>query len=74
MGAQLQQGMQLLFLKFGRDDETEADLLGFRYMMKDGYDVRAAGDMFRTLDRISGGAAPAVAGVAIDASRIPTTG
>jgi len=57
MGAQLQQGMQLLFLKFGRDDETEADMLGFRYMMKDGYDVRAAGDMFRTLGRISGGAA-----------------
>lgn len=56
MGTQLQQGMQLLFLKFGRDDETEADLLGFRYMMKDGYDVRAASDMFRTLDRISGGA------------------
>lgn len=56
MGAQLQQGMQLLFLKFGRDDETEADQLGFRYMMKDGYDVRAAGDMFRTLDRISGSA------------------
>jgi predicted Zn-dependent protease len=56
MGAELQQGMQLLFLKFGRDDETEADLLGFRYMMKDGYDVRAAGDMFETLDRISGDA------------------
>ena len=54
MGTELQQGMQLLFLKFGRDDETEADLLGFRYMMKDGYDVRAAADMFRTLDRISG--------------------
>ena len=54
MGAQLQQGLQLLFLKFGRDDETEADLLGFRYMMKDGYDVRAASDMFRTLGRISG--------------------
>lgn len=54
MGAQLQQGMQLLFLKFGRDDETQADLLGFRYMMNDGYDVRAATDMFRTLDRVSG--------------------
>ncbi len=56
MGSSLQQGMQLLFLKFGRDDETEADMLGFRYMMKDGYDVRAASDMFRTLDRISGSA------------------
>ena len=56
MGGTLQQGMQLLFLKFGRDDETQADLLGFRYMMKDGYDVRAASDMFRTLDRISGSA------------------
>jgi predicted Zn-dependent protease len=57
MGGTLQQGMQLLFLKFGRDDETQADLLGFRYMMKDGYDVRAASDMFRTLGRISGGSA-----------------
>lgn len=56
MGAELQQGMQLLFLKFGRDDETEADLLGFRYMMKDGYDVRAAGEMFQTLGRLSGDA------------------
>ncbi len=67
MGAQLQQGMQLLFLKFGRDDETEADLLGFRYMMKDGYDVRAAGDMFRTLDRISGSAGQRLPEWAVDA-------
>ena len=54
MGSELQQGMQLLFLKFSRDDESQADVLGFRYMAKDGYDVRAATDMFRTLDRISG--------------------
>jgi len=54
MGAALQQGMQLLFLKFSRDDESQADVLGFRYMTKDGYDARAASDMFRTLVRVSG--------------------
>jgi predicted Zn-dependent protease len=54
MGSALQQGMQLLFLKFSRDDESQADVLGFRYMTKDGYDARAASDMFRTLVRVSG--------------------
>ena len=31
------QGLGLLFLKFGRDDETQADGLGFRYMVNAGY-------------------------------------
>jgi predicted Zn-dependent protease len=34
------QGLGILFLKYGRDDETQADGLGFRYALDDGYDVR----------------------------------
>ncbi len=49
----LMQGLQLLTLKFSRDDESQADAIGFRYMLNAGYDVRAAADMFRTLDRVS---------------------
>jgi predicted Zn-dependent protease len=33
-------GLQLLFLKFGRDDEREADRLGVRYMTRQQYDPR----------------------------------
>ncbi|HET7755459.1 MAG TPA: M48 family metalloprotease [Anaeromyxobacteraceae bacterium] len=46
-------GLQLLFLKFGRDDERQADELGFRYMVKEDYDPRQADDMFVTLKRSS---------------------
>lgn len=46
------QGLQLLTLKFSRDDEAQADAIGFRYLLNAGYDVRAAADMFRTLDRV----------------------
>lgn len=46
-------GLQLLFLKYGRDDERQADELGFRYMLKSGYDVRAAANVFVTLERVS---------------------
>jgi predicted Zn-dependent protease len=45
------QGLQLLFLKYSRDDESQADALGFRYMMQDNYDPREMAAMFRTLDR-----------------------
>jgi predicted Zn-dependent protease len=54
LGGGLMQGLQLLFLKFGRDDESQADALGFRYMTDAGYDPHGASDMFRTLDRVSG--------------------
>jgi predicted Zn-dependent protease len=50
------QGLQLLFLKYSRDDEAQADALGFRYMVADGYDPRAMARMFTTLGRLSGGA------------------
>jgi predicted Zn-dependent protease len=48
-------GVGLLFLKFGRDDENQADELGFRYALNGGYDVREMVAVFRTLDRVSAG-------------------
>lgn len=51
----LSTGLGILSLKYGRDDETQADGLGFRYTLNDGYDVRQMVDMFRILQRISGG-------------------
>ena len=50
------QGLGVMFLKFGRDAETQADDLGFRYSLGDGYDVRAMRGMFEMLTRVSGGA------------------
>jgi predicted Zn-dependent protease len=47
------QGLQLLFLKYSRDDENQADELGFRYALGQGYDIREMEDVFETLDRIS---------------------
>jgi predicted Zn-dependent protease len=46
-------GLQLLFLKYGRDHERQSDELGFKYMLAQGYDVREMDDMFTTLDRTS---------------------
>ncbi len=44
-------GLGILFLKFGRDDESQSDELGFRYMTRLGYDPQGAVDMFRILER-----------------------
>ena len=46
------QGLGLLFLKYGRDDERQADDLGFRYAFSQGYDVREMDDVFRSLQRL----------------------
>ncbi len=46
-------GLQLMFLKFGRDAEKEADKLGFKYMVNQGYDPRQMAEVFKTLDRSS---------------------
>lgn len=46
------QGLGLLFLKYGRDDERQADDLGFRYALNQGYDVREMDDVFRSLQRL----------------------
>ncbi len=46
----------LLFLKFGRDDELQADALGFKYSLAQAYDVRESPKVFTTLGRLSGDA------------------
>jgi predicted Zn-dependent protease len=46
------QGLGLLFLKYGRDDERQADELGFRYALNQNYDVREMDDVFRSLQRM----------------------
>ena len=50
-------GVQLLFLKFSRDQEREADDLGVEYSMKTGYDATGMATFFETLERMhpSGG-------------------
>lgn len=53
-GQAASQGLGLLFLKFGRDDETQADELGFRYMTNANYAPSEMTEMFRTLGRLSG--------------------
>ncbi len=47
------QGLGLLFLKFGRDHEREADDLGLRYMTRDGYLPDEMPKVFQTLARVS---------------------
>jgi predicted Zn-dependent protease len=49
------QGLGLLFLKFGRDDERQSDDLGFKYMTAAGYSPTEMAEMFRTLERLGGG-------------------
>jgi predicted Zn-dependent protease len=48
------QGMQLLFLKFGRDAETQSDQLGVEYSSRLGYDAREMANFFNTLSRKQG--------------------
>ena len=48
-------GLQLLFLKYGRDDERQADELGFRYALNESYDVREFADVFAQLQRLGEG-------------------
>ena len=47
------QGLGLLFLKFGRDDERQADRLGAEYAAASGWDPHGVGDMLTTLGRIA---------------------
>ena len=51
-GGVAQTGMQLLFLSYGRDAERQSDELGFRYALREGYEVREMDDIFATLMRI----------------------
>jgi len=47
------QGMQLLFLKFSRDDERQADALGVEYSSKINYDAHKMADFFQVLNKMS---------------------
>jgi predicted Zn-dependent protease len=49
------EGLGVLFLKFGRGAESQADELGFRYMTQAGYDPHEMVAMFMTLERLSAG-------------------
>ena len=48
------QGVGVYFLKFSREYETEADLLGARIMANAGYDPRDLANMFRTIEAQGG--------------------
>jgi predicted Zn-dependent protease len=52
-GAYAMQGMQLLFLKYSRDDERESDRLGVEYTAKIGYDSQKFGEFFQLLERMN---------------------
>jgi predicted Zn-dependent protease len=60
---QAQEALGLLFLKFGRDDESQSDQLGVEYSTKIGYDAHEMAHFFSTLDRMRGGS---------EVERIPT--
>jgi predicted Zn-dependent protease len=49
------QGVGVYLLKFSREYETEADLLGARIMANAGYDPRELANMFRTIQSQGGG-------------------
>lgn len=55
-----QQGLGLLFLKFGRDDERQSDELGVEYSTKIGYDAHEMAGFFQTLQRQQEGKAEAL--------------
>jgi predicted Zn-dependent protease len=46
-------GLGLLFLKFSRDDETQADELGLRYMGRENYDPKEMAQVMAMLDGVS---------------------
>jgi predicted Zn-dependent protease len=46
-------GLGVLFMKFGRDDELEADRVGIEYAAKGGWDPSAAPSVLQTLSRLS---------------------
>jgi len=60
-GELAQNGLGLLFLKHGRDDESQSDKLGVAYSTTVGYDAREMGGFFKTINRLSG-----------DGGRVPT--
>lgn len=53
LGGLANAGLQLLFLRYSRDAERQADLLGFRYALGQRYDVREMADVFAALQRVT---------------------
>ncbi|HET6599374.1 MAG TPA: M48 family metalloprotease, partial [Burkholderiaceae bacterium] len=51
-------GGQLLTLKFGREDESEADLVGMELAARAGYDPRAGITLWQKMAEASKGAPP----------------
>jgi hypothetical protein len=49
------QGVGVYFLKFSREYETEADILGAQIMARAGYDPHDLASMFQTIERQGGG-------------------
>src|SRR6185312_6983377 len=47
------QGLGILFLKYSRDAENQADKAGFRYALNQNYNVSEMANVFQTLDRMS---------------------
>src|SRR4051812_3097086 len=52
------QGVGVYLLKFSREYETEADLLGARIMANAGYDPRELANMFKTIESQGGSSGP----------------
>jgi len=46
------QALGILYLKFSRDNENQADELGLRYLRRANYDPRQMPEVFRMLDRL----------------------
>lgn len=49
------QGVGVYFLKFSREYETEADIMGAQVMARAGYNPRDLANMFKTIEQQSGG-------------------
>lgn len=58
IGAGAQIGAGTYLLKFSREYETEADILGAQIMANAGYDPRDLAEMFRTIQQQGGGGGP----------------
>ncbi len=52
-GEALSQAFGLVFLKFGRDQESQADQLGLRYIVRKDYNPEEMLDVFRMLDGVT---------------------
>jgi beta-barrel assembly-enhancing protease len=61
-GSVISQGSQIglgtYFLKYGREYETQADILGAQMMARAGYDPRQMANMFKTIESQGGGGGP----------------